>query len=532
MLGSAQTAPASSPVVAQPIAQPMNDGAIAPWPSIDKTGPIVIGPGLSLSYISAVFRISMQGYRQSYVDLLDEMLEKDPHAFSVLSKRVMGVSSGRLIITPAEVEAGTLDEELAIEIAKVTGDMIAAIPAIEERLTELSWALYYGIVGEEIHWVRDGSGWIADRLSLVHSRRLSYPISGSWDLCVWDQGQVFTDWARSSQTHRISGTRVAAAPGKFIIHAPQIRGGYPTRNGLGRQIAYWMALKLVASRGAPAYLERYANPVPEATYQTEIKDAKRVASDGDVADAKMAMAAMGAGTLKSWVHADTVAAGVIAPDTSPSKLTFAEWIAICDAQTSKAVSGNTLGTDVGHAGGNRALGETQRKGEIGLYKHDAGMMAASLKRDLVSAIVRLNFPKAPARLYPGVKLHVEDDPDPMHVIERASKGAAAGLPVDADAVAEQAGLPLIKAGDINARRLFPIMAQKDPGQFDEDLAARAADIATKVPPPTAATDGVDGASTDEGDGAKPTDGEEAIDEEDGSTSAPPPPGDEPDDEED
>lgn len=520
--------PAATPIVAEPITVPQNVGAIAPWPAVDKTNAVVIGPGLSLGYISAIFRISMQGYRQSYVDLLDEMLEKDPHAFSVLSKRVMGVSSGRLLVTPAEVEAGdTNDEKDAAEIAKVTGDMIAAVPAIEDRLTELAWALYYGIVGEEIHWIRDGRGWMVDRLSLVHSRRLSYPVSGSWDLYIWDQGQVFSSWGAAAQTQRMFGSRVADAPGKFIIHAPQIRGGYPTRNGLGRQLAYWMALKLVASRGAPTYLERYANPWTEGTYQTEPKDGKRIASQDDIDKAEVALRAMGAGSLSHFLHADTIAINAKSADTSPSKLTFAEWIAICDGQTSKAVSGSTLGTEVGHGGGNRALGETQRKGEIQLYKHDAGMMASSLRRDLVSSIVRLNFPNAPARLYPGVKLHVEDDPDPMRIIERAAKGASAGMPVDADEVAKQAGVPLIKPGDTKARRLFPIMAQKEPAQFDEDLADRANAIAKKYPPPAESVAALPNAEpTDD-----TTDPDDSIETEE-DTSQTPPAGDQPDDAED
>ncbi len=477
--------PALPPVIAQPIAQPTDTRAIAPWPAIDKYGPLVIGPGLSLAYISTIFRLSMGGYRQQYVDLLDEMLEKDPHAFSVLSKRVMGVSGGRLLVTPAKTEAGSLDEELATEIARVTGDMIAAIPALEERLTELAWALYYAIGGEEIHWVRDGRGWMVDRLSLVHSRRLSYPVPGSWDLYVWDQGQALADWGASTPAARFGGFRIADAPGKFIIHAPQIRGGYPTRNGLGRQIAYWMALKLVASRGAPIYLERFARPWPEATYATETTAEKRVASTDDIAKAQAALSAMGAGSLSSWVHPDTITLALRTPDNgSAAKLTFPEWIALCDGQTSKAVSGSTLGTDVGQTGGNRALGETQRKGELQLYKHDAGMLGSTLKRDLVGAIVRLNFPSAPARLYPQIQVHVGEDVDPMVIIERGARGAAAGMPVDADALGKEAGVTLIKPGDTKARRLFPVAAQKAPEQFDEDLAARADAIAKKYPPAT------------------------------------------------
>jgi phage gp29-like protein len=389
----------------------------------------------------------------------------------------MGVSAGRFELTAAKAEAGSLDEALAQTIASTTREIVAAIPSMEERLTELAWATYFGMTGNETHWARDGQGWMVDRLSLLHSRRLSYPRSGSWDLYVWDQGAVSTDF-RQSVTNKMFGLRVADAPGKFIIHAPQIRGGYPTRNGLGRQLAYWMALKLVASRGAPTYLERFAKPWPEATFCASPKGETSLATPADIANAEAALQEMGAGGLSSWVHADTITLNLRTPDQgATAKLTFPEWIGVCDGQVSKCVSGGTLGTEVGSTGGNRALGDTQRKSEMKLYEHDAGMLASSLKRDLIDWIVRLNFPDAPRRLYPQLKIHVSDDPDALRIIEKNSKAASAGMPVDADAVAQEAGITLIKPGDTKARRLFPIGPQKDPATFDADLAARAKAIA-------------------------------------------------------
>jgi phage gp29-like protein len=460
-------------------AEPIVDSrrtAIAPWPSIDKTGTIVIGPGLSLAYVSAIFRLSMLGFRAQYVDLLDELLEKDPHAFSVLDKRVKGVSGGKVEVTPAKCVPGSNDEKLANELAQIVEQVIDGVPELADRLTELSWATYYGLVGEEIHWVRDGRGWMVDRLSLVHSRRLSYPVSGSWDLYVWDQGQVHTDWRAPSRTQGVYGLRIGDAPSKFIVHAPQIRGGYPTRNGLGRQIAYWMVLKLVASRNGPQYLERFAKPWPEATFETETnpKTDSRVATTEDIAAAKAALAAMGAGTLTSWVHPDTVKLELRTPDggVAGAKLTFPQWIEICDSQMSKACLGGTLGTDVGSTGGNRALGETQRKSEIILYRHDAGMLGSTLKRDLVASWVRLNYRDVPRRLLPHVKVIVDDDADPIQVVEKYNRAATAGFAVDMDEAAREAGLPLVKPNDPNSRRLIPTLPQGDPSSFDEDLAAR------------------------------------------------------------
>lgn len=449
-------------------AQPEEE-ILAPWPATDKQSIAVIGPGLSLSYISAIFRLSLLGYRQQYVDLLDELLEKEPHGFSVVSKRVLAVGDGDIHLTAAD------DSRKAKTIAEACTATIRNIPNLSQHLSALSWASYYALSGCENHWRRDGAQWIPERLSFIHSRRLAFPVANSWDLYVWDQGlvQAFQTYGQAPTNKVGSGLRIADYPGKFIIHAPQIRGNYPTREGLGRQLAYWFALKAIATRGAPQYLERFARPWPEAKYATKDGDKPgRPASKEDIEAAKAALVAMGAGTLSSWVHPDTVTLDLKTPDGGKSaKITFKEWIEICNAEMSKAALSGTLTTEVGASGGNRALGETQQQGEVRLFKSDAKMLAETIKRDLVSWIVRLNYPRDWPHRVPNVEIHVGDKPDPMRVLEKAEKAATIGMPVDADAIGAEAGVPLIKSGDTKARRLV-VYSPVDLTHVDEDMAQR------------------------------------------------------------
>lgn len=508
--------------VAQPIEQPVDDRALAPWPLIDRS-PIVIGPGLSLTYVSSIFRLSLSGYRAEYVDLLDELLEKDPHTFSRVQSRVLVVADARIACTPPVLpaDAPKSDVKLAEKIALHAESALRAIPLFRQHLVDLGWALYYAIVGLEVHWgvERDGS-WVPRRLSLVHSRRLSYPASGSWDLYVWDQGPVLPwQWFGQAPTNRVGagpnglsfGLRVADYPGKFIVHAPKLRGDYPTREGLGRQIAYWMVLKLIAARGAPQYLEKFAKPWPEAIYRTSNAAEPRAANDKDVEDAKVALRAMGAGTLASWVHSDAVELklGGTADSTRP-KITFREWIEVCDQQISEAVSGGTLTSQVTKGGGNRALGEVHERGELRLSRYDGSAIADVLRRDLVAWFVKLNYP-GKEYLTPLVDLHVEPDPSPGEIIDRASKAAAAGIPVDADKVADEAGIPVIAAGDEKGRRMVPLK-MVDPGAFDPDYLAR---MRAERPEDVAAAAAAKNAGTPPGDavqgeqdGGASSDGEE------------------------
>ena len=272
---------------------------LAPPPQVDRY-PVVVGQGLSLGYVSSAFRMCLSGYRQQYVDLLDELMEKDPHAYSVVSKRILTVGGGRVEITaPAKLDEA--DKALAEEVATFVQSEIDGIPNLAEALVLLAWATYYAVSAQEVMWTQREDGRIGvASLEFVHHRRLSYPDPWSWDAYIFDQG--FSLGARGTQTAGLYGLRLADHPGKFIYHAPKVRGDYPTREGLGRQIAYWMTIKNIATRLAPQYLERYAIPWPDFEFNTADAAANnnatpRVATDDDIAGAQVAARALGNGAL-------------------------------------------------------------------------------------------------------------------------------------------------------------------------------------------------------------------------------------------
>jgi phage gp29-like protein len=252
----------------------------------------------------------------------------------------------------------------------------------------------------------------------------------------------------------VFGWKVSDYPGKFIVHAPQVRGDYPTREGLGRELAYWMVLKHIAARSAPQYLERFGSPPVDITYVTGKEGQPgRPASREDIDDAK---AAASAEAVRKWAHPDTIKWELKAPDGAGgrAKVTFPEWIDICDSQMSKAVLGGTLTTDVGSSG-SRALGGTQRKDQMTVIAHSANTLADSLDEGLVRTWGELNAPDRPD-LWPHIELSVEDKADPADIMERAVRAASVGLPVDADKLGEMVALPLVAVDDEKARVIRPV----------------------------------------------------------------------------
>jgi phage gp29-like protein len=466
-MASRGTRPASSvmpktkaaPEPTFPIAVNPTPGVLAPPPLIDRY-PLVQGQQLTFTYLASIFRLATTGYRQQFVDLLRELVENDGHLLSVLQKRILAVANGRIRFTPA-VDEGHPESELAKEVCELCEIEVLRIPNLTQSLATLLWAIYYAASCAEIIWSRDTAGWHVDRLEFVHSRRISWPDSQSWDAYIWDQGQVYgwqSPWGAAATNSGVFGLRIGNWPGKFVFYAPQIQGDYPTRDGLGRQAAIFALFKRIGVRGASSYLERFAKGFMDVSYKTshsdEHPDAPREATADDIAIANQIAAALGPGSGSYAAHPDSIS---ISPQSfdggSSTKITWQEWIGLCNAEMSKLVLGGTLGTEVGKGGGNRALGEVMERGEVELQQFDATTLAETLKRDLVSWIVRLNRPDA-IHLVPNIAIHTESDPDPKALIENAERVTGIGGAVDLDQLAEDTGVPLVPNETGKPRRSF------------------------------------------------------------------------------
>lgn len=437
--------------------------AIAPPPAVDRY-PVVIGKNLTLERISSIMRTCTMGYRQPYCDLLNELIERDPHAFGVCFKLVSAVANADYRVTPADVGemASESEKALAADIAQNLGARFSAIADMASVLANLAWGIIYGVAGGELFYFQDDEGWGIERVGFIHTRRLAYPDTTSWEPYIWDQGTVQPFDAYPVRTNGVMGLRLSDFPGKFILHTPQVRGDYPTREGIGREIVFWMAVKHAAARGAPQYLERYANPVFNATYATGVPEEKRKATPEEIALTQDAIN----GVLRSFLHSDAITLDALSPDGTNGgrpKITFADWISICNSEMSKAGLGGTLSMEVGEAGGARALGDSQRKDTQITLQHHAGAMAATLRKYILGSLFELNYPGVPSRFLPNVVATVEDDPDPDAIIARAKEAVGMGMPVDADKLGELAGLPLVAPDDKKARVLKPV-AQSAPSE--------------------------------------------------------------------
>ncbi len=439
--------------------------ALAPLPIIDKF-PIVIGTGLTFAYLSAQQRTALTGYRMGYVDLLREIIERDPHLFSVVWKPIRAVANGRLEISAADLPKGHPDAARAIEIADDTASRVRRIRGLKQSIASLGWGQYYGVSAAENHYQyspgnRAEDGWNITHLGFIHSRRLSYPDMGSWDLYVWDQGQVLSAQAFGSSPTNAPcfGLRIADYPHKFIVYAPQISGDYPTREGSGRLVSEWALIKRAAARNALRYLEQFSKPIPEVTYNTADPDNDgsqkgREATDEDIQLGQSAADAIASGTLAAFTHADALKLTLNTPEARNNKITFDKLLEVCNEEESKATVGSTLTTNVGAHGGNRALGEVHQTEEKNVFVFFADTMAEALREQLITPLVVLNHDGA-EHLIPKVRIHVEDEGS-TSLLKLAIDASKNNVPVDAYEIAREIGLPVVPKDEDQDVRMMPL----------------------------------------------------------------------------
>ena len=475
--GTAMPPGVGAPLATPPIQTRKDQNAVAPWPLVDRY-PLVIGTRLTAGYLAQVFLMALTGYRMQLVDLLDELLEMDGHLYSVIEKRILSTANGRIEIKAADIPENHPDFELAREVAEMVQAEVKRIKNLTQSVATLLWGIYYGISAAEIFWTRDADGMHVERLDFIHSRRLGYPDMQSWTLHVWDQGQVLgfeSAWGNSPTNQDVFGTAIADWPGKFIVYAPQLRGDYPTREGLGRQVAVWSLFKRAGVRGGMEYLERFAKGFLDGTYSTQDDGNPREATPEDKATLLDALEDVGPGRKSYAMHPDNTKIEMKGYEgAGTSKVGYCEWADFCDGQNSKIALGGTLSTDHHGSGGLGGSGtaEVQERGEVDLEQYDATCFAESFRESVVYWLVRMNRPEG-LRVLPQVFINVDREPDAKTVLQNAKSMTEIGGRVDLDKVSDQTGTPLIpqeeaEDGEVKPRGSF-LSDVVDPTMVHEDL---------------------------------------------------------------
>lgn len=171
---------------------------------------------------------------------------------------------------------------------------------------------------------------------------------------------------------------------KFITHRFGVKGNNPYGLGLGSRLFWAVLFKREGVAFWLHFLEKFAGPtiVGKTPYGTLPDEQRKLINT--LVEAKTSSAI----TVPIGTDIDFLEA------SRSGTVSYEQWLAYWDRQISICVTGETLTTQVGESGGNRALGEVHQEMLDLLVDSDADLLSDTLRETLIRWLVEYNCPGA------------------------------------------------------------------------------------------------------------------------------------------
>jgi phage gp29-like protein len=408
--------------------------------------------GLTPEKLASLLRQAEFGDPFQYLELAEEMEEKDLHYLAVLGTRKQAVSQLDIVIRPASNSQH--DKRLA-EIA--TDYLIKGTLNLRESLFDILDALGKGFSATEIIWDTMGREWFPLRLEWrdprwflfdwITGRRLLVRTLGSedQDISAKLNGYTHLDARLLPASHRTTSENGSIAiqpmtapllPFKFIVHHGRAKSGLPIRGGLARSAAWAYLFKNYVLKDWVTFAEIFGQPLRLGKYGAGATETDKTA---------LLQAVANIGTDAAAIIPDSMIIEFTQARSSASVDLYERFCEYIDRQLSKAVLGQTLTTDLPRGSGSRAAAQVHQLVRRDILSSDSQTLQATLTRDLIKPLVDLNA--GPQHHYPQLQLALPDDQDAKTFAEIISQLADRGLQISQRAVLDRLGLEQPATGD-------------------------------------------------------------------------------------
>lgn len=316
--------------------------------------------GLTPYRLAQIFKEADTGDVMRQMELFEEMEEKDPHIFSQLQTRKNAVAGLDYEVIPAS------DSDYDKQIAEFIEKQLAEFESFEDVLTDLLDAIGKGIAFTEIIWELKGGYFVVKELKSVHQKHF-----------FWDEN----DYLRLRTDSDPQGIYIP--DNKFLIHRYKAKSGHPSRAGVLRIIAWMYLFKNYDVKDWVSFCEVFGMPLRVGKYDPSASE-----------DDKNALmeALINLGTDAAGMYPNNTEIEIKESNKQSSADIYEKLARFCDEQVSKCILGQTLTSDSG--GGSYAQGKVHDGVRHDLTVADCKSLAATLRRDLLSPLVKLNFGEA------------------------------------------------------------------------------------------------------------------------------------------
>lgn len=386
---------------------------------------------LSPARLATLLRLAEDGDAQAYLELAEQMEERDLHYLSVLGTRKRQVSQ-----LPITIEAAT-DAAEDQRIADFLRDWLTR-DTLEAEIFDILDSLGKGFSASELVWSTDSALWYPEQ---IRSR-----------LPQWFEFDRETGEELMLRGGIDGGVQAASLPPhKFIVHRSSAKSGLPIRGGFARPVAWAYLFKSYGIKDWVAFAEVYGMPFRLGKYPAQATE--------EQIDT-LFRAVMGMGQDAAAVIPDTMMIDLVDGKAAGSADLYERLCDYLDRQISKAVLGQTATTDADTGG----LGSGKEHGEVraDIERADARALQATLQRDLIMPMVRLNFGERKA--WPMIRIGRDDEEDLARLTNAVAMLVPLGLRVQESVIRDKLGLPDPEpdAEILGAPKSAPLSAPVDP----------------------------------------------------------------------
>ena len=415
--------------------------------------------GLTPARLANILRQAEDGDATAYLEVAEEMEEKDLHYRSVLATRRLQVSQ-----LPITVEAAT-DEASDQAAADLVRERLVDSGVVSDYLFDMLDAIGKGYSVGEIIWQTSAKAWSPERIE-------------------WRAPQWFEFAREDGQTPLLKGgvdglgMPEPLKPFGYVFHVHRTKSGLPIRGGLARAAAWLALFKNFDVKAWIEFLEGFGQPVRLGKYHSGANDKEK----RELLRAVRSMWKDSAAIIPDSMMIEWMEAKVTGNTTLQQA--FADW---ADRQMSKAILGQTGTTDVGQHVGTADAHERVRED---IERDDGRQVANTINRDIVRPLVDLNM--GPREAYPKVVIARPDAEDLALFMANVGTFVDLGGRVEESVVRDKLGLPDPPAGEV--RLLQARVKSTAPGQVDDagQIATQSQQIAAADPVDEIEADGLAG----------------------------------------
>lgn len=348
--------------------------------------------GIEPVRLSAILRQAETGDAMSYLELAEQMEEKDLHYAAVLGVRKRAIRSLEMRVEPGD------DSAPAKEVAEIVREALGSA-AIKEDLIDMLDALGKGYSVTEIMWQYAGGRWEVAGLEQCDPRWFEYDqVTGRRLLMKDNAGPV------------------DLPAFKFIVHQARAKSGLPIRGGLARLAAWAYMFKNFALRDWAIFAEAYGHPLRLGKYDTSANIEDRRTLLRAVRQIGVDMAAI----IPKSMEVDIVSAS----STGADKL-YEGSARYWDEQLSKGILGQVATTDA--IAGGHAVGKIHEEVRSDIRDADAEQLAATLMRDVAMPLTLLRFGDVRRVKVPRIRFLQPETIVPADMLQLMEKGPKLGL---------------------------------------------------------------------------------------------------------